>query len=346
MKAPREWEGPLRTYFANPNERPLLVWGHHLLSSEAVKALHAFGYNVLETWPGDTLTSHESGTGAAANAHAVRLLLKASNQRTLHSTQRTVLLISDVDCICHTGRSALAEAYKTSKKRKKGDSAPAKSSVPLVVCTCSDYYAASMRTVMHKLVPVGKSVRMSKASTLQERLSVTPWDAVLAVRRRPICPKTDVERMRADEADQYMRSMPCVMATLHESVYTLSCRAERPMETRTKYTDLPKKQAEALRDLDRMCNVADHLSDCDLLTPLVERKRKLHADDDDPTFAVRDGQEAKTAALTIGLSLQNPLRAPSTLKTVLFPPHAAPVRATSRALDHHAVLASSNIPNT
>ena len=314
----------MSAYFAAPNERPLLVWGHHLLSSQAVMALHAFGYHVLETWPGDALTSHETGNGAAANGHAMRLLLKASNQRTLHSTRRTVLLVSDVDCICHTGRSALAEAYKatTGKKRKKTDNdKPPKPSPspPLVVCTCSDYYAPSMRTVMQKLVPVGKSVKMHKPpNNLLDRLSLAPWDAVTAVRRRPVCPKTDIERARADEADQYMRSMPCVMATLHENLYTLDCRAERLVQT--DYSSLPKSKADTPRRLERMCNVADHVSECDLLTPLVERKRKLHADDDDPNFALRDGQEAKTAALTIGLSLQNPLRAPSTIKTVLFPP--------------------------
>jgi len=355
ISVPVVWKNALKNYFADPRKCPLLVWGDHNLSAQAVEALHGFGYNVLETWPGDTLTSNEGGFGAAGNAHSMRLLLETLNQRSLFSTRRTVLLVSDVDHICHTGRAALAEAYKlkqssvklSKQKRKRGEESSQPSSkkstmlAPLVVCTCSDYYAPSMRTVMHKLVPVAKSVKMHKSQTSGDRLQLTPWDAVLAVRRRPICPKTSHERMRADEADQYMRSMPCVMATLHENLYDLNCRAERWCETQQKYTSFSKKEAETLRQLERMSNVAEHVSDCDMLTRLVERKHKLHADDDDPTFAARDGQEAKSASLAMGLSLRKPFGQASTLKTVLFPPNLSRGASQARAnqpLNYYAAL--------
>ena len=347
-----QWGAAVKALLADPSpKRPLLAWGHDLVSAEAVRTLHAHGCHVLETWPGDSLPPGHSASeslrgGAAGNGVAVRHLAEASQHRQLDG-RPTVLLISDVDCICHTGRATLRDLFKEAGEAKKkagqkaatrrktatgsarkggtrgggggggGGGRPGRPSdlsnaiewtddkktppaVPAlrIVCTCSDYYAPSMRTAMHALVPKSAALQVSRTTARR-----TPWQAVDAVRERPATFVATAglasglvgaaKIARQEEADRLFREDGRILATLHAHAYDLDCLAEGPTQAST---------------VVRAANVAEHFSVCDLLDSLTTRKRKLHEDDDVAEPEERPGNDPHIAALAMGLALKRPRR--------------------------------------
>lgn len=316
---PPAWSQAVSQLLGGRPTRPLLAWGHDFASAEAIKALHAHGCHVLETWPGDSLLPGQRGEhlqgGAAGNGASIRHLAQATQCRRVDG-RPVVLLVSDVDRICSTGRAMLKTLFEEAKgaakeaakaaakpkrvrKKRKLDSRPAglapeyewaegliakKAPPPLrVVCTCSDYYAPSMKTVMHGLVPKAAALQLKNRG--QPR---TPWQAVDAVRTRP----SDGGARQAD-ADQLLREDPRILATLFEHSYELGCLAE--------VVGGPND----LGAMGRAANVAEHFAVCDLLAPLTARKRKLHEDDDEVEPNERPGNDAHIAALGMGLAMRD-----------------------------------------
>lgn len=344
------WNGEIRTLLTTRPTRPVLAWGHDLVSAEAVAALHAHGCHVLETWPGDTLVNrHQSehlvSGGAAGNAKAIHSMIEATQCRQWDG-RPLVLLISDVDSICSTGRAALGECFDGAKqklkelkkpkkkpaagKRKRGGGAaprPRPGCIPTsmewtppadevaapppirVVCTCSDYYASSMKTVMHRLVSKKDALQLSAPGRSSSSSVRTPWACVDIVRRRPsevesgpdgltLTARGDSQARRQAEADQLLREDPRILATLVEHCYSLRCVAEGPRGAG------PPSAARPFGYVQDPVGVSEHLSVCDLLSGLSERKRKLHVDDNDPALILRPGADPYIASLAMGLALR------------------------------------------
>ena len=215
-------------------------------------------------------------------------------------------------------------------KRKRGEPPPPAPAPLRIVCTCSDYYAPSMKTAMHGLVPKSATLQLSGRPTSVH----APWDRVNAVRSRPPAPEVgrdgkltergQVQAARQAEADQLLREDSRVLATLVKHAYSLKCVAA------PRGSGGPPTAAAPWGNVEDPSGVSDHLSVCDLLASLAERKRKLHEDDDDPALFHRPGDDPYTAALATGLALRDQRSRPQYLDGAFPPPTARP-SATGRA---------------
>ena len=414
---PTKWDAHLCTLLEPTPLAPVLAWGHALVSEQAIAALHYHGCHVLETWPGDSLTpgegrgEHLKG-GAAGNGATIRNLVE-STQHARVDGRPVVLLISNVDRICPTGRAMLKTLYaevaaarkagaksktaaKSSKreaspdplegdgyasrvvrKRKRGAPGPSRPKdlaadvewVPVkppkppatlrIVCTCSDYYAPSMKTVMHGLVPKAKTLKLEGLGKPR-----TPWEALNVVRSRPanlptyqpsqgalasglpqglpqLTPQGVINAAKQEDADQLLREDSTILPTLHKNAYHLQCLAERVPSSHRDVAALPAPEA-TLDEMDRAVNVADHFSTCDLLAPLTVSKRKLHEDDDDEEQPMgRPGNDPHIAALGMGLALKHQVKLDYMERVYTFGPRQ---KRTEANLDEFSALLPSPGP--